>query len=242
MANAVRLRWLLPLLLIVGTGAAGVAYIATQSGDREVSAAEVRDGTEAELGRILDELAGGGTLRLEIANYARDRTDEGLLPPSLEFPDRTVERIALEIDDAGMVASREVTIHDAGDKLIATLTHDEKQRVYTSPSGETFEVPGSTGPFPLDSWLNATFSHGEELVSEHGFETTGSSSLSGMDTTVFSLTGPGNDGATVRREFEVAIDNPLYHRSTLYEVHDLAEPTLLSEIVILSVKVEGARR
>lgn len=192
------------------------------------SAEDVSRAIAAEKEQLLETLSGGGTLTIEIEQYAKDRWTPEIFPEFMQAPDRIIQYMSITVDADGIITAQATAIHDEGGELLATVEHREDGIVYISPDGsETFDFPAPSAvgrDVPLIPWIEAMFELDAAALENEGFTITGASTLAGMDSTV--LTG-------ARTVHEVANENPLIRRTAMYVTRD-GEEVLDREMTWLS--------
>jgi hypothetical protein len=222
-------------LAVISVVLAAVVYLGIVRDNSEAFAEEIAQAAHAEKQRIVDVLERGGTFEIELATYSqRQDFADGVMPEFMRFPDRTVERISMTVDAAGIIQESAATISDERGVVLATAIDTGTTRVLTAPGGETFEFRSATAiGQSLIAWLDRVFEHAHVLQAEGQYSKTGTSTLADMASIVFEREYSGvSDGPHIRSEYEVAESNPLTFRVATFERRN-GEEILVHETVVL---------
>ena len=198
-----------------------------------VSAQEMERRAQERRDALMSSLTEGRVLYMKTTRYSPNAL--GMGTPDYPYPERVIDETWMMVGEEGILTSIISKAYDPNGALIATSTSESSGGVFHDLiADETMEIPDMTGYVLADAM--GEFWRFAEQLEEDGYAYVRSGTLNGEDSAVYSRTYTQPGGDVWRYEIEMAVNAPLLHRQSVYEVADGVE-TLLSEDIFLDYSV-----
>ncbi len=230
----------LPLALLVVLAVGISVYFLWNDDPAPATPEEWAAEADAQKRALLDALSDGGTLRVTVEDYQRDRLNpEGIVPPSLRLPDRVVRHVNLEVDSTGAFGRMTGETHGEDGALLSLERRENGRHVIEHPeTGESYEFPAPVAGngVSAEDWLDGVLGDPVDRLIEQGREQVGTGTLNDSESLIFQRTFSLGGSEDRRVVFEFSRENPVISRASTYRVLPDGSSELISEMTIISIE------